>query len=261
MASHVEEFGVFFRDCEHGLASVIVDLSIGNSAPLSHLPNLLRVTVLPAGKSLENGYENNADVEIESDLVSHLAQTTGAAFVARELTQRHLKFFFYVPLGTSAAPLVVQALQKHAGVRHRSSCIFDPDWSIYFDELYPGRVEFQLMANHGRPISAGVHTELLGTPRPICHWVYFADCQHREQFLERIRTRDFRIHLLERREPDNWDKPYCVELARDDRADHPYLDELVHWLSRQAEEFDGEYDGFEAESILEHSLDLSATLE
>ncbi len=262
MDNSSEEFGVFFRESDLGRSSVIVDLTIGRCAPLSHLPNLLRVMVaMPATPSRFSPYDSELHVGVECALIAAMSREASAAFVAREFTHRQLRFYFYVPLGTSAGQIVVDVLKNYPGFRHRLSCISDPEWTIYFDELYPSRVEFQLLANHARQASAVELGDSLRYPRPICHWIYFATSDHREKFLERIQTMGFKFHLLESREPDTLERPYCLELARQDRADHPYLDELVLWLCRQADACGGEYDGFEEESITHCSLHLSATLE
>ncbi len=261
MDNSLDEFGVFFRESDLGRSSVIVDLTVGDSAPFAHLPNLLRVMVVSASKSPELPGESDSHIGIELDLIAALSREVGAVFAARELTHRQLKFYFYTPLGTTPTPVVDQVLRRYPDFRYRLSSIPDPEWTIYFDELYPSRVEFQLMASHERQVSAIELGDSLQDSRPICHWIYFATFLEREQFLERIRTLGFKYHLLESRAPDTLERPYCVELARNDRADHPYLDELVLWLCREADECGGEYDGFEAESVTHCSLDLSATVE
>jgi len=256
-----EEYGVFFRAAGGHRSSVIVNLSIGDTAPLPHLPSLLRVLIaVPMAKSPTMGMpgENGTYASIELELITAMARDAGATFVARELTHGQMKFYFYAPHGKSPDPVISDVLRSFPTFRHRVSRIPDPEWTIYFDELYPTRIEFQLMRIQERRANAEAAGDLLEAPRPICHWAYFANPADREKFVERIRHRGFKFHLLERREPDTLERPYCVELARNDRADHPYLDDVVHWLNRQAEQCGGEYDGFEAESMIETSLNLPA---
>lgn len=261
MAISFEEYGVFFRESGAHRSSVIVNLSIGDSAPVAHLPSLLRVSIaVPMAKSPTMGMpgENGTYACVELELIEAMARHVGATFVARELTHGQMKFYFYAPHGSSPDPVITNVLQSFPTFRHRVSRIPDPEWTIYFDELYPTRIEFQLMRTQERRSSAAESGDSLETPRSVCHWAYFANEADREKFVERIRHRGFKFHLLERREPDSLERPYCVELARHDRADHPYLDDLVHWLNRQAEQCGGEYDGFEAEAMVETALNLSA---
>lgn len=261
MDNYREELGVFFRESDMGPASVIVNLTVGKLAPVSHLPTLLRVVVAwPTSPTVEDTGLRDFQDALEMELIGAISRETGAVFVARELTSGQMKFYFYVPLGTSADPIVVQVLKKFPGFRHRLSCISDPDWTIYFDDLYPTRVEFQLMENHELQLSAGEVVGKLEVSRPVCHWIYFEDPTNREEFLSRIESRGFRFKLLEHGEQFRSTQPYGVELFRNDRADHPFLDELVLSLCRQADDCGGEYDGFEAETLGDRSLDLSATL-
>lgn len=261
MSISFEEYAVFFRQSGTHHSSVIVNLTIGESAPLDHAPSLLRVLIaVPTAKSPSMGMpgENGTYAGIELELITAMARDVGAIFVARELTHGQMKFYFYAAHQTSPDPVIAAVLQNYPTYRYRMSRISDPEWTIYFDELYPTRVEFQLMRSHERRSSAALDETTVEVPRPICHWAYFANPADREKFIERIRPRGFKYHLLERREQDSLERPYCVELARNDRADHPYLDDLVHWLNRQAEQCGGEYDGFEAESAVDDSLNLTA---
>jgi hypothetical protein len=259
MSIACEEYGVFFRESNGHRSSVIVNLSAGDSAPIAELPALLRVMIalpMPAFGSQMPG-ENGTYVGIELELVAAMERKAGAVFAARELTQGQMKFYFYVPPGTAATPIVAKVVENFPNIPYRLFQIADPEWTVYFDELYPTRIEFQLLRSQEQQPLAEEAGEDLQVPRPICHWVYFSTTTSRDQFIERVRPKGFKLHVLERREDDTFECPYCVELARNDRADHPYLDELVHWLERQADECGGAYDGFEAEARVEELVNRS----
>lgn len=266
MVNSLEGFGVFFREANGGRVSVIVNLTIGDDAPMAHLPCLQRVTVafpVPNARSPSSSLpgENGSYMGVEMDLIAAMNRETGATFVARELALGQMQFYFYTPHGTSVDSTVVKVLQSYPQFRYRLFQIADPEWTIYFDELYPSRVELQLLTSHERQVLAVEPGDSLENPHSICHWIYFPSPEKRELFLERIRTLGFKFHLLERQEPDALERPYCVELARNDRIDHPYLDELVLWLDRQADECGGEYDGFETELTASTSRDLTRTVQ
>lgn len=261
MSISFAEYAVFFRQVGTHHSSVIVNLTIGDSAPFAHLPSLLRISIaVPKAKSPSMGMpgENGTYASVELELITAMARDVGAIFAARELAHGQMKFYFYAAHNAAPDPVIKTVLQSYPAFRYRLSRISDPEWTIYFDELYPTRIEFQLMRSHERRSSGTEAGNTPEIPRPICHWIYFANPDDRDKFIDGIRPHGFKFHLLEQRDQDALERPYCVELARNDRADHPYLDDLVHWLNRQAEQCGGEYDGFEAESMIDVPLDLSA---
>lgn len=256
-----EEYGVFYRGTDAHHTSVIVNLTIGESAPVSHLPSLVQVIIaMPVSrkKSSRLPGENGSYASLELELISAMSKKAGVAFAARELTRGRMKFYFYAPLGTNLDPIVVDVLQSYPTFKHRISRISDPDWTIYFDELYPTRVELQLLTNHGRQAAAVGLGDCLSDPRTICHWIYFPNAQARDRFVDRVRPQGFHIHLRNEQEEESAQRQFCVELSRQDPADYPSLDELVLWLDHQAEECGGEYDSFEEESFTTRLAELAA---
>ncbi len=261
MAHSLEEFGTFFRGIGRRMSSVIVNLKIGDRAPLKDAPCLLRITI-PMQDAAAHGMGSPSERQvlnaIDRELVAALSQQCAANFVGRELTKGQLKFYFYAPTECIPEPVTAEVLTKHPGYRFRLSRTRDPEWNVYFDELYPNRAEFQLLTTHERQAAAAEMGDSLEIPRPICHWTYFPSAESREQFLKQVRPQGFHIHLLENHEATGHNYVYCAELARKDRADHPHLDELILWLFLRAEECGGYYDSFEAESVANLTFGLSA---
>jgi hypothetical protein len=262
MVNSLEEFGTFFRGTGRRMSSVIVNLTVGDQAPLSSAPSLLRITV-PMHDAAVHGMgsteERHILDDIDRDLVATLAQECSAIFVGRELTKGQMKFYFYAPAGGHPEDCIAHVLQDYPGYEFRLARTRDPEWNVYFDELYPNRAEFQLLTNHERQATAAQMGDSLEMPRPICHWTYFPTAESRERFLELIRDHGFHVHLLDNPNPTGHNFGYCAELARKDRADHPHLDELILWLFVRAEECDGYYDSFEAETVSNLTFGLSAT--
>ena len=262
MASSLEEFGTFFRGVGRRMSSVIVNLAIGDQAPLSDAPCLLRITIPmhdAAAHGMGSTRERQILNELDRKLVGALAEQCGAKFVARELTKGQMKFYFYASANCEPDSVVAEAMRQHPGYKFRLTRTRDPEWSVYFDELYPNRAEFQMLTTHERQAAAAEMGDSLEIPRPICHWTYFPTAESREQFLSQVRDRGFHIHLFENPDATGIKFGYCAELARKDRADHPYLDELILWLFVRAEECGGYYDSFEAESVANQTFGLSAT--
>lgn len=262
MVHSLEEFGTFFRQAGAHRSSVIVNLTIGDRAPLRNFPNLLRISI-PLQDHTDHGLGSSAErptlEALDRDLVAALDEQCQAHFVARELTRGMMRFYFYSTLDCAPEPAIQEVINRYPGYRFRLSRTRDPEWNVYFDELYPSRIEFQLLADHEREAAAAAAGDELEVPRPICHWAYFPSAECREKFLQVVHACGFLSHLLDPLDPEASTFGYCAELSRNDRADHPYLDDLVMWLHAKADEFAGYYDNFEAESIGFHSPGLSAT--
>lgn len=262
MAHTLEEFGTFFRLSGTHRSSVIVNLTVGDLAPLKNFPTLLRISIPllePTVHGLSSSSEHPTLDALDRDLVAALDQHCQALFVARELTRGMMRFFFYVDTDCQPAAVIADVLRHYPAYRYRLSRTRDPEWNVYFDELYPSRIEFQLLADHERGAAAAASGDELDIPRPICHWAYFPSAECREKFLQFVHAHGFLSRLIDPLHPAASSFGYCAELARNDRADHPYLDDLVMWLHAKADEFSGYYDNFEAESIACGSTGLSAS--
>jgi hypothetical protein len=251
MLSTHEEYGVFFRDSGTAVDSVIVNLAVSDLAPIPELPTLLTVSISLLDSStqgLGTSSERRLLNELEAELVGAMAHELHALFIGRVLGHGRLVCSFQAPEGTSAQSCVSEVLEGFPSYKQfRLETQDDPDWELYFIELYPNRTEFQTMANHSRQAMASERGNRLEVPRPICHWAYFQDIASRNAFLLRIAGGGYRARLRESSEQDELDSPYCVELMRLDRADHPYLDQLVLNLFGLAEECGGYYDGYVAD--------------
>lgn len=251
MLSTHEEYGVFFRDLNTTVDSVIVNLAVSDLAPIPELPTLLTVSIPlldPGTQGLGSVSERRLLNELEAELVGAMSHELHALFIGRVLGHGHLVCSFQAPEGTSAHSCVSTVLREFPSYNHFDLSVQDdPDWELYFIELYPNRTEFQTMANHSRQAMASERGNRLEVPRPICHWAYFPSISCRNAFLLRIAGGGFRARLSECLDGDESEMPFCVELVRLDRADHPHLDQLVLKLFGLAEECGGYYDGYVAD--------------
>ncbi|MDB5388659.1 MAG: hypothetical protein JWM11_4305, partial [Planctomycetaceae bacterium] len=224
MLSTHEEYGVFFRDSGTAVDSVIVNLAVSDLAPIAELPSLLTVSIPlrdPGTQGLGTVSERRLLNELEAELVGELSLKIHALFIGRVLGHGQLVCSFQAPQGATAHSCVAEVLQEFPSYNHFLLDVHDdPDWEMYFIELYPNRTEFQTMANHSRQAMASERGSRLEVPRPICHWAYFPDIVSRNAFLLRIAGGGYRARLLECLEQDDFESPYCVELTRIDRADH-----------------------------------------
>lgn len=246
-----EEYGVFFRASGSTVDSVIVNLAVCDLAPIVDLPSLVVVSIPlrdPSSQGLGGPAERRLLNELEAALAGALQHGCDAVFIGRVLGHGKLTCYFQAPAAHTAHPCVSEVLKEFPSYgRYQLNVLDDPDWESYFIELYPDRAEFETMTNHSRQAQAWARGSRLEDPVPICHWAYFPDVASRNAFLARIAGGGYRARLRECLESEELEAPFCVELTRVDRADHPYLDQLVLNLFALAEECGGYYDGYVAD--------------
>nr|WP_262910391.1 ribonuclease E inhibitor RraB [Pontibacter silvestris] len=89
-------------------------------------------------------------------------------------------------------------------------------------------------------------------PRTITHWIYFSTKEDREAFSAIAKGEGYSVRLEEEIE-DQPGKPYKFVLHKEDKADEVTINEITLKLKEMAEQYNGEYDGWETEAITEYS--------
>ncbi|HBH51003.1 MAG TPA: hypothetical protein DDY91_03835, partial [Planctomycetaceae bacterium] len=128
----------------------------------------------------------------------------------------------------------------------------DPDWNLYFEQLYPSELNLLSIKNRRHTEHLASLGDQLHEPRPVKHSIHFASPHAREQFVKSIAAEGFEISLNETPEPDA-EYRYGVELTRRDRVDLDSIDGMAVDLSLRIMEWGGEYDGWDAVPVLGRS--------
>ncbi|TCR91323.1 DUF695 domain-containing protein [Rhizobium sp. BK376] len=247
------DWGVYMNNDLGHLASVGVDLEYRDTGPVSSYPTLVIVGMrfkAPRQNGLPQKDELQIVYAIEDRLSDLLGNKTNSRYVGHKLADGSAKFFFYA---SDAA--VVTAAAKTVGVDFSAypfdlQVVPDASWSVYRTSLVPSgdnvqQVEdnkvIQVLTNHGDDIAQ---------PRIIDHFAYFSEVEGLQSFKSAILSRQF--HVDDEASPAQIKGKWLVKFYRLDIPDE--ITSVTVELAHLAEEYNGEYDGWECAVTPAHSM-------
>ena len=86
-------------------------------------------------------------------------------------------------------------------------------------------------------------------PRKIEHWVYFPTEENRADFIRSVVSQGYQCENMVAEEENPLD--YKLLVSREDPTTEENIDEVVLYLWETAQEFEGEYDGWETTVVRE----------
>ncbi len=243
-----ENWDFFFCHVENQPASIFVNLGIREEAPIAGLEQLVWLRV-PLLHPTEDGLIDDNEQEKLSDLEDALESAIGEQseimqYVGRITTGGNRDFFIYTANLLATESTLSTALVPFSEYEVEVDTKDDPDWSAYVEFLYPNEREMQMIQN-GRVISQlEEHGDQLEVPREVCHWIYFPSTEDRAGYLSAAEELGYRpTNISHDEEADS--NPYGLTLARDDAVDFVSINNVVLELFDLAQEYNGNYDGWE----------------
>ena len=131
------------------LASIYLDLGIAVQAPMGTHPfvAMLSVTMLsPAENGMSTDEEFDALIALEDHLTERL-HGDGTIYIGRITTGGRRIFYFYCGEVEAFALDAKAAMEGHANYSYEAGNRADPDWSTYFDFLYPKPDDYRRIRN------------------------------------------------------------------------------------------------------------------
>jgi hypothetical protein len=242
-----DKWEFYFTTVNDAVASIFVDVGIGDNVPHDGRPFLIWIWV-EFQKPRRDGLSSNDEAEtlfaIEDRLNTLVSDGTGGKLVGRITTAGRREFYYY---GVSEAGLL-PAMRSFQSAFPNYQCVsgveLDQKWSRYVDVLYPKPEDWQRIKNLHVIESLQKHGDTLEQARPVSHWAYFRTEFARIEFVRQACVEGFVVRNCQ--EGDNSDEfPFGVTLERVDRVDWPSINEATILLFRLAQDFEGDYDGWE----------------
>lgn len=131
------------------LASAYLDLDIAAAAPLAEHSHCVRISVAlrqPAQNGMSTDEEFDDLIALEDDLIAQL-EGADVIYVGRLTARGSRLFYFYCTNAELLARDASAAMHRHPAYQHEISGRADPNWSTYFDLLYPSPETYQRMQN------------------------------------------------------------------------------------------------------------------
>ena len=245
-----ENWKSYFCNVNDKLASIALDLSLREIAPIKEKPWLLWIWVYlrnPRPDGLSDRSEFNTICAIEDALTEQIAAHCGGIHVGRITTQGRREFYFYGSSNRAFKTAVTTAMSRFAQYTFDQDAQQESDWNQYFKVLWPSGRDMQRIAN--RDVLDRMK-ELGDTPeavRDVHHWIYFKTAENRTWFTSAVKELGYSIE----NEPTSasGEHPYGLVIVRDQQATPETIDEAVLELYELAGEVSADYDGWEAQVI------------
>jgi hypothetical protein len=213
-----DSWDFYFCHVDDALASIYLNLGIHERAPEPGRPCLFWVWLQmlePQPDGLSSNQEFERLVAIEDALTAALTPS-GALLVGRSTTQGRREFYYYAPSADGLQAVVDRSLRAFRGYRAETGAKHDPQWSQYFDFLYPAPAQQRQIDNRRTIEAIEKEGDTLVTPRPVSHFLYFPTTEARTGFLDTISPEGFRVVPGSLSTHSDQPRPYGVQLERSD---------------------------------------------
>lgn len=226
-------------------ASIYLDLGLATDAPNHAQPHMAYVRVFmrkPRPDGLSSNEEFDELVRVEDSLEQAIANDSSTTYVGRNTSSGNRDFYFYTADPKAFAQAVETKMSAHAEYEFEIGERSDPDWSVYFEFLYPSPDDLQRIGNRKVTDNLAAHGDSLSAPRPIDHFAYLPDAAAAANLRDFLDRQGFVID-----EPTVEDGCVALCFKRSDRPDQ--IDEVVVPIARRVQELGGEYDGWGCEVV------------
>lgn len=245
--NYEEDWAIYFCTISDGqIGAVFVDIGLAQLAPVESKPFLFTFTTKmnnPAEDGLSSADEADKLNQIETNLIESLAAKNEVIYTGRIKFGGKMQSYFYCEKINGLENTISNVIADFPEYSFEHKFTEEKDWGAYFEVLYPSPFEMQVIQN-GRVIeNLEKHGDKLEKERLVDHWIYFDSETNRENFLEAIKDKGFEI--IDKDIISFGDSPFSLQLSRVDKADYQSVNEYVMYLWEKAQEFNGDYDGWE----------------
>lgn len=241
-----DDWDFYLCHVEDTTASQFVDLGIHDEAPLPGLEEMayLRLQLRePRDDGLADRGEFERLTEIEDALAAAVADDAKIAYVGRSTANGCRDFFFYCADAQATQSCLSGAMVPFSGYEFETGAHADPQWSAYFEFLYPSPREFQMILNGRVLASLEEYGDQFDIEREVCHWIFFPSSEDRSRFMGAAVERGYQV--IEQDDEGEGDRKFTLKVARTHAVDFGTINDVVLELFDLAEECNGEYDGWE----------------
>jgi uncharacterized protein (TIGR01619 family) len=233
-------------------ASIAIDLDLRRFAPLEDRIHLIHISIQvlePDENGLPKGHELEKLSEIEDNLACELGDKLDAVFAGRIAHDGLRSFYFYAATTADAAAVVIDSISEFEGYSAQLEISEEPEWETYFDFLLPDEREFQRIQNRRLLAQLEEYGDKPDRPRRIEHWVYFPTEENRADFVRSVVSQGYQCDNMAAEKENPLD--FKLLVSREDTTTEENIDEVVLYLWETAQEFEGEYDGWETTVVRE----------
>jgi regulator of RNase E activity RraB len=236
-----------FFPCQIGdhIAFIFFDYGARKKLPergLNHVTKIQLKLKLPR----EDGLTTNEEFELlrvlEQDLGDYCTANE-TLFVGRITWQGRRDFYVY----TNTPNECIADLKNIIEAKHNYEAEYltyeDPEFEAYWKELYPTKLDWQVIMNRHTIERLEEHGDKLEKERRINHWLCFNDVESRSSFVEAVQTEGYFVESIF--DSDEDDSRFSLQIYHYAIPDFQTMNHFTISLLQKASEFNGEYDGWE----------------
>lgn len=242
------EWDLYVTMIDDERALILLDLSLARVAPLFKYNLLLGVQV-GINNPTEDGFYSDEEqpklFEIEDRVEAIFTLEGGCKYVATITTGGARMMYFYGQDETYWPSLVGKVAAEFGDYEFNYLIEQDAHWNFYYDVLYPGLMEMQLMKNRAMLKNLQEMGEDLEEVREVSHWYFFTNGAARRQAAVRLMSKGFEILDDNFYEEKIEEYPYGLRVLTKHSLTFEVLSEVTYEAYEFIEEFDGVYDGWD----------------
>lgn len=242
-----DNWNTYFTSIDDKPASILLDLEPWVNRSDEMLIHLYRLSVT-LNEPNENGLTSNMEASILYDIEDsiHDSLDSNYMFVGRITTDGKREFFYYTDHvdGSKLENIAGKFLENY---KYSINCIEEQKPRAFYHEfLYPNKSEWHRMGNRelvDKLIELGDNLE---KSRSVNHWIYFSSEESCNYFKEKVQKDRFQIE-----DQVIQDDKYSLRISRNDFVQLHAINEVTDYLVSVAQQFHGDYDGWETQVIKE----------
>ncbi|MDB5388062.1 MAG: hypothetical protein JWM11_3708 [Planctomycetaceae bacterium] len=244
MSDHWE---FYFTRMDVSPVAILVDMGIAEEAPREELSQLvtLRISLLdPDEDGLPGQNEHETLDRLEDALQDGLAELDAETDYVGRMTMDGLRvMFYYTGDADEVAANLTTTMESYPDYQFQPQTEADPDWSRYFEMLFPSERDQQIIGNAHvleNLLQAGDNNEI---ERDVVHWTYFPTAETRRAFEQAIHELGYQT--FDQQDQATGDNSFSIGFSKVSAVDFVTINNVVLELFDLAEEHHGEYTGWE----------------
>ncbi len=228
-------------------ASIFLNLALRGSAPIEPFDELvcLRITMNePRYDGLSSREEFDRLCTIEDAVTEAINAPAPHTIQVGSITSiGYRDFIFYTADVDAAKHSIIQAMKGFADYGYEITHMADAEWSGYLNTLYPDRRSYELIRNARILSVLENHGDDPSIERQVDHWLFFPSREARDRFKQRAGSHGYNV--IDQHEEGPPPNRHTVQIGRTHDVHPGTIDNVVLELYDWADEFGGEYDGWE----------------
>ncbi|MEY5049488.1 MAG: hypothetical protein RLZZ175_2847 [Bacteroidota bacterium] len=248
LPGHVENWDFYLCNIDDNISSIYLDLGLHNIAPINNKNTMLWISVKmqnPNEAGLSSSAECDVLDEIENSICNKILNIFDSIYIGRITSDNHRDFNFYLNGDNLDFEIEIKnAMSNFPDYEFAFGTLEDENWEHYFDFMYPNPSQIQCMKNRRVVEVLEENGDDLTQPREVDHWIYFNTIEDRTKYVEEVKNEGFTI-VNETKLDDRKEMPYSLQISRFDNVDLNSVNDYVLYLWALAEEYNGDYDGWE----------------